>query len=216
MKFNKYIDFCKTVESVPEKVQVDMTRLKTVVNVVTKGNELLDQMKKEIFYGKEIDDTKWLTGLLSINVTMNDAVDHHRMCMNHKSHVKSNLDFDVRIAHSIIGINTEAGELLEAFSAAAIPRHSGKYDPDGCISEFDTVNFGEELGDLMWYTAIGVDAGHLDFDNILQTNQTKLESRYSSGGFSADESTNRTLNDERKILEDGFDGSISEDTTIPE
>lgn len=196
MDYQKYIEFCRTTESIPDTVTVDKNRLSTAVRLVTTANQMLDLLKKNIFYGKGVDETKWLDLLRTVNQATSDGMEHHRKCMNHPTDREEVLDFDVRLAHSIIGMNTETGEVLEAFEKAVFGDE-----------EFDTVNFGEELGDIQWYTAIGVDAGGLNFDQVLETNKTKLQSRYSSGSFSNEEANQRDLDTEREILEDGLETS---------
>lgn len=193
MNYNEYVEFCRTTESVPDTVTVDKDRFETVLDLVIQSNELLDMLKKNIFYGKDVDQTKWLNTLRVINKRMGDAMGMENARLNHPRDRDEVLDVNVRLAHSIIGMSTETGELLSALQQHVI---------DG--EEFDVANFGEELGDLQWYTAIGVDAGQLDFDKIIETNVTKLQKRYSSGSFSKEEAVNRDLDSEREILEDGI------------
>lgn len=208
MKYQEYVEFCRTTESVPDTVTVDVERFQTVLELVIQSTELLDMLKKNIFYGKDVDQTKWLAALRKINKEMGEAMAFENTRLNHPRERDEVLDVNVRLAHSIIGMSTETGELLQALQKSVVEGE-----------EFDTVNFGEELGDLQWYHAIGVDAAQLDFDQILQTNRTKLEKRYSSGSFSADEAINRDLDSEREILEDGIDdndGRMSLDDKLNE
>jgi len=208
MKFEKYIELCKTTESASgENLEVDVQRLNTAIQLITTGNRLLDLLKKEMFYGKNVNGEDWLSLLRNINLSMNDAMEHHRKSMAHTI-CTDNVIVNRRIAHSIIGINTEAGELLEALDASI--NLSGSSNNKNV--EFDLVNYGEELGDLCWYMAIGIDAANLTFNDVLNTNRKKLESRYSSGKFTKTEAIERSLDKERKILEDG----ITEDTTLPD
>lgn len=203
MKYADYIQFCKTTESVPNAVTVDYHRLEAAVKLVTTANKLLDLLKKNIFYGKAVDEAKWLNGLRVINETMTEAMEQQYRRMKHPQDRDQQLNFDVRLAHAIIGMSTETGEILEAFEEAVFKG-----------GEFDVVNFGEELGDVQWYTAIGVDAGNLDFDNILETNRNKLQARYSSGSFSNEEANERDLTTERSILEDGISEAASLDDNV--
>jgi hypothetical protein len=66
---------------------------------------------------------------------------------------------------------------------------------------FDTVGWGEEIGDLSWYEALGCDAAGVDRDQILQANITKLEKRNKGQKFNAEATINRDAEAERAQLE---------------
>lgn len=203
MEYSVYQAFCKTTESVPETITTDIGRLESAVNLSIVSSKLLDLVKKNAFYSKPIDETKWSSLLRELNLILNDANEDQRKHLSGYRLDPQPINFDTRLGHSIIGLSTETGELLESFHATAF---GGK--------EFDVVNFGEELGDLQWYTAIGVDAGRLDFDGILQTNKTKLEARYASGKFTSVEANDRNLTVERQILQDGIGANPNEGIVV--
>jgi NTP pyrophosphatase (non-canonical NTP hydrolase) len=207
MDYKEYQDFCKTTESLPEKVTVDNERFDAVTALFINASELLDMLKKNIFYERPIDEAKWLDQLKSANRNIADLISRQNVRINHPTNRDTELDVDVRIAHSIIGMCTETGELLEALTKSL--------DPD---VDFDVVNFGEELGDMHWYAAIGSDAANQDFETILQTNRTKLEKRYNEGKFTETNANVRDLEAERTILEDGLEdvGSVVEEKVVTE
>ena len=91
--------------------------------------------------------------------------------------------------HAIIGICTEAGELLEA-----IYKHKWKGE------DFDVVNAKEETGDLFWYLAILFRRHNWNIKAIWDRNIEKLTKRYGKK-FSKEKANNRDLKAERKILE---------------
>lgn len=94
----------------------------------------------------------------------------------------------IDIIHAILGIATEAGELLEALN---------KFLSDG---EFDTVNLKEECGDLFWYQAILANATDNTFEGIQSTVIAKLKKRFPDK-FTEEDANNRDLIAEREILE---------------
>jgi len=63
-----------------------------------------------------------------------------------------------RLLHGMIGMCTEAGELLDA-----LKRHFYYVKEDGTRKDLDEVNLLEEVGDLCWYMAIITDVMDLDF-----------------------------------------------------
>lgn len=98
-------------------------------------------------------------------------------------------ELDGHIVHAILGIATEGGELLEA---AVKTLFNGE--------AFDIVNFQEELGDVAWYRAIGLNAvGQPIIENDKQ-NIEKLLARFPDK-FDANLAINRDTAAERRVLE---------------
>jgi NTP pyrophosphatase (non-canonical NTP hydrolase) len=95
----------------------------------------------------------------------------------------------VRCLHSVMGISTESGELLDAIK---------KHVYYG--AQLDTTNLFEELGDLFWYMAILADELDFDFEKVMQKNIEKLKMRY-GGAFDAQKANSRNLTRERGVLE---------------
>lgn len=98
---------------------------------------------------------------------------------------------NVRLLHGVMGIVTEAGELMDQLKGHIF------YD-----KMLDAVNVQEELGDLEWYMAIvrsvlGVSQGH-----IQQRNVEKLRRRYPET-YSHVSALNRDLESEREALTSG-------------
>ncbi len=91
--------------------------------------------------------------------------------------------------HCSIGINTEAGELMDAFKRAIYYR-----------KPLDVVNVGEEIADIMWYLSNLCRLLNLDFETLLQNNIDKLKVRFPDK-FSEEKALNRDLISERKELE---------------
>lgn len=93
------------------------------------------------------------------------------------------------LLHCVIGINTESGELMDAFK-----KHIFYGKP------LDLVNVGEELADIMWYVSNMCRLSGLDFEKLLENNINKLRVRFPDK-FSQDNALNRDLEAERKELE---------------
>ena len=95
----------------------------------------------------------------------------------------------INLLHSAIGLATEAAEALDM-----LKKHIYYGKP------LDIVNFKEELGDGLWYAAIGAEACSSTIEEIQETNISKLRARYPEK-FTEDKAENRNLAVERKILE---------------
>jgi NTP pyrophosphatase (non-canonical NTP hydrolase) len=98
---------------------------------------------------------------------------------------------DIDILHAALGIATEAGELLDPFKKAMFYGKS-----------IDLVNIDEEVGDILWYVAIYLNARGLTFEQVMQQNIDKLRTRYPEK-FTSEQAINRDLDAERETLEQG-------------
>ena len=87
---------------------------------------------------------------------------------------------ELRLVHATMGISGEAGELLDA-----VKKHVFYRKP------LDVDNVKEEIGDIMWYAAIALDAVGSSFEEVMALNQAKLSKRYSSGSFSEKQAQER-------------------------
>jgi len=162
-----------------ERVSLGYFR-ETIAEAVEVLNRL-DAIKKTLFYGREMgvpapgENVATLAKLpewISDNATPEaDAA-------------------AINIIHAIIGKATEAGELLEALSAAA----------EG--EAFDAVNALEEVGDGFWYDALLLRAIGSNFGEAQSVNIAKLRRRFPNA-FTEFDANNRDLFEERKILEKG-------------
>lgn len=131
-------------------------------------SKMIDFAKRQAFYGKKPTREK-LAGLM-------DGVKNA-----HDSQIGELNDIDLGsqkhdpdIIHAIIGMATEAGEMLELMTEYL-------RNPNG---EINLVNAIEELGDMQWYLYLFLSAVNksantqLDMTDVLQANINKLSQRY--------------------------------------
>lgn len=145
----------------------------------------LDEIKKALFYGREIDVPLAANGQphaatlakLPAWIAVDASDEAERNAVN--------------IIHGIIGKATEAGELLEALAATA---NEGQ--------PFDGVNAVEEVGDGFWYDALVLRALGSNFGEAQTVNIAKLRHRFPNA-FTEFDANNRDLFGERTILEGG-------------
>lgn len=95
-----------------------------------------------------------------------------------------------RLTHASLGLCTEAAELADA-----IKKHIFYGKP------LDKVNLVEEVGDILWYASIVLDACQSSFDEAMYKNIAKLRKRYPQGIFSASRAIHRDVEAEREVLE---------------
>lgn len=183
-QLQQYVQDAIRTESRIESIQTDTVELLHIMRAYVAVGNMLDDMKKNIFYGKAVNPQKWRQNKL-------DAIQHLADCSQLSTIPTDKLDVDSRLFHAIIGMATESTELVEAIIKAVDTN-----------ADIDHVNVQEELGDLNWYQAIAVDASNADWDKILETNISKLKHRYPEK-FTSDKAINRDLDTERQILEDG-------------
>ena len=103
-----------------------------------------------------------------------------------------------RINQGIIGIATEAGELLDALKKNMFQQRP-----------YDITNLKEECGDLFFYFTELMSAIDTNLEEVMEMNRAKLAHRYIDK-FNKDESINRDLDKEREILEQSEKGNKDE------
>lgn len=96
----------------------------------------------------------------------------------------------VDLLHAGIGLATESAEFLDALKKTIF---YGK--------QLDEVNLAEELGDLLWYIALAMNALDTDFEKQMQVNIDKLKLRYPEK-FTEEAAEVRDLVAERELLEE--------------
>ena len=95
-----------------------------------------------------------------------------------------------RLTHAGLGLCTEAAELADS-----VKKHIFYGKP------LDKVNLVEEIGDILWYSAIVLDACQSSFDEAMDKNIAKLRKRYPQGIFSASKAIHRDVEAERAVLD---------------
>lgn len=137
----------------------------------------LDAIKKSIFYGRDFPPAEsYGVSFMDCNALPPrlEGIDPHKAEL---------------IIHSILGKATESVELLELLNNVLFMG-----------SQFDEINFVEEIGDGQWYDAIGLAAVDFTFDECQRRNIAKLRARFPDK-FTEYDANNRDLFAERKILE---------------
>lgn len=156
------------------------------INAAIEACRKLDQVKKTLFYGRD-------NNLVAL------GQEHIREIRNRVGGGGTNGE---RVIHAIIGIATEAGELLEGLRK--------DYNGDTGSIGFDAVNIREELGDVFWYMAILASECGFSFDDVMRVNIAKLRQRYPNA-FTEYDAENRNLIAERQLLEQNL---VAEPTTL--
>lgn len=98
---------------------------------------------------------------------------------------------EVDIAHAIVGIGTEAGELAEMLWEFIYGSR-----------EMDMLHLKEEIGDVMWYIAILLNSIGSSFEEVAAMNISKLAARYPEK-FTSANAESRNLEAEAAALKKG-------------
>lgn len=151
--------------------------LRANFEAMMKIGEAAGILKKFIYYGKEPEEyLPAVAAHMSQVQTFRDSAQTHETCM---------------LIHCILGLIDEVGEMTQAL-----------YQHLYLGNEFDRVNFNEELGDALWYMALGAKyLNHTSFAVIMLANFAKLNTRYGTGTWTQDGALDRDLDAERKALE---------------
>lgn len=188
MELQQYVQGAIRTESKIQYAQVhDLFAFLAVLRAFIASAQLLDLYKKNMFYKKPINEEKWSAAKRLLEQGLSELGRGTYLPLT--AVARDIVAADSRLLHSIIGLATETGELIEAL----LKQVTG----EGAL---DIVNVQEEFGDLAWYQAIGVDAMQADWEQILETNLAKLKARYPEK-FTSENAINRDLDKERDILE---------------
>lgn len=185
MDLAQYVQDAIRTESMIETVETDYDSLVAIMEIFVAAGNLLDDFKKNIFYKKPIDQSKWSKNIDTLYTTPGHIIEDVEDLESNKTQVNIN----PRLLHALIGIATESTELIEAILIALQQN-----------KPIDQVNVLEEMGDIFWYSAIAIDATNGNWDQILETNIAKLKHRYPDK-FTSENAINRDLIAEREILE---------------
>lgn len=183
MQLDLFVEDALKTENRIKKVKVNKDLFNELRLILIAAGSMLDQIKKNTFYDKpfNIDD------LARNTYTLNNAINRlSHLDINNVTEEVTDFPINPRIFHSIVGIQTESTELLEAL--------------DITQKELDNINIAEEFGDLDWYKAIGVDELGISWDTVLETVIAKLKARYPNK-FTSEDAINRNLDKEREILD---------------
>lgn len=193
MDLKQYVQDAIRTESRIDTVTTDRALLTSMLKAYIASGNVLDMIKKNVFYGKPIDRNKFNNYLSNIiNVGIQTEM-FSNITVNGQEYTTppSDIDIDPRLFHSLIGILTESTELAEALLKIIVTGKS------------DDVNILEEFGDIGWYEAIGIDTLDGDFETILNTNIEKLRQRFPEK-FTSEHAIDRDLINERQTLEQGL------------
>jgi len=185
MDLQQFVQDALRTESQKEHIQANKEVVLNLLDAYIAIGNLLDQVKKNAFYGKPYDIPKWdgnLTVARDSIVTLLQEEDNiHPM-------TTEQLEVNPRVFHGVVGSCTESTEMVEALVSSMFG------------DELDGVNMGEEIGDQLWYFAILIDELGLDFETIATAVINKLKLRYPEK-FTSDKAINRDLGTEREALE---------------
>jgi len=184
---DQYVQDAIRTESPVTEIQANPEFLSHIIESIVALSSILDQVKKNAFYGKKFDTIKISGALHTGKVSIQEMIGEIVTREIHPVEQKQLIPVDTRLFHSVIGIASESAELLEALKLDGTP--------------IDTINMLEEFGDLNWYQAIGIDQAGGSFEQVLERNIAKLKARYPNK-FTSEHAINRDVVKERAILED--------------
>lgn len=146
--------------------KVPPAEMELMFHAVEVATQWADRVKRALFYGADLDQRAVaLPTSLSLDSKHRDLI------------------------HGILGMFTEAGELMEHLHAVL----RGE-------TNVDIVNLVEELGDSYWYAAILHRITHTKPSEAMYVNIVKLTARYPER-FTEYAALNRDLGNERAMLE---------------
>lgn len=209
MNPTEYIQQAIKTESAPKTINFGTLGLHSSLAMFCAAADVADLIKRAIFYGKELDMEKF-QGLLEVvannagflftqskNGLLTDPKDLDKIEVLGESLSEIDLaNVNIRLLHAALGHFSESGEKLMAIGRQ-LEGH-----------ELDKVNYSEEIGDGLWYSAVELDELSLTFEQVMRQNikklQDKFAGRYKTGEFSNEQAINRDVVAERQVLEESI------------
>lgn len=195
MELNQFQGLALRTESQISGIKLNAGNLVSLLKVVIEVTEILDAVKKAVFYNKTAKLEGDLTARLHALATLIEALKWQNSGRGPVGAIMAEetiKNVDPRVFHGILGIITESGELASAL-LKSIENEDTPIDP---------VNIQEEMSDIAWYKAILHDSLNLDWGQGLENVINKLRIRYPEK-YSDDAAANRDLESERAALEVG-------------
>lgn len=190
MDHKEFIQNALKTESVVDELKIDRRILIDTFKLFVMTTELLDAIKKKVFYGnpKKYDQVyiETFSKMVSLIYTIGYNYERLKEGVYEEEYPE---DVNTRIAHGVIGVASEAGELVECLLKSL---ESGE--------PLDMVNLAEELFDGDWYKVPISDECNIEWENEWERIINKLRVRFGEK-FSEGSANNRNLDAERKVLE---------------
>jgi NTP pyrophosphatase (non-canonical NTP hydrolase) len=184
MNLVEYQEKALRTESIVTEVVADKNELLHVLSIFVTAGEMLDCLKKKIYYKNPKKYNEKFQELSDSLKFFDTCADRH----HGEQQEEPLIGIDPRVFHGIVGASTESAELAAALM---------KYITTG---QLDGVNVQEEMADTSWYFAILNDSLDLSWEEGLVRNIAKLKARYPEK-YSDESAEVRDLDTERKILE---------------
>lgn len=210
MELKNYSKEALRTESIVDNISgISCPSIYSALLAVVAVGDVIDQIKKTIFYGKQVDQARMLKDIESavefLRDISKDISDNNLTDPGFADSFLTELygievgpdqakSIDTRILHVVLGVVSESAEMAKSLTK----------NIEG--EPIDMVNMSEEIGDLNWYAnGIFPDASGISYQKYLETNIVKLAVRYPdkfSSWLALDE--NRNLVEERKALVAGM------------
>jgi len=104
--------------------------------------------------------------------------EYQKKALRTKGNYTDNID---QLINGVMGLTGESGEVIDLIKKYLYQGH-----------ELDKNKIIDELGDVLWYINLIVDAVNVDLEDIARCNIKKLEQRYPTGYFRVEDSVNRS------------------------
>ncbi len=186
LPINELAKLAIRTESKVEDLNGQESQLRLALELAIIAGEILDQVKRKIFYGENGDYKAEKLNAAAEKLAKLDAFDITADEFINRNAKLALEGANTRVIHGIIGLITETAELGEALLT---------YIDTG---SFDAVNVVEELGDVRWYETVIQDELNITDGDLFQLLIAKLSARYGDK-FSDTAAVLRDIGNEREV-----------------
>lgn len=188
MNTNTLAKLAIRTESVVPDLNNQEAQLRMALNLAIIAGEILDQVKRKIFYGEKGGYKPEKLNAAAEKLAQIDAFDFTADEFTSMAAKAPAAGINTRVVHGIVGVLTEGAELAEALVAALD------------TGTMDQVNLIEESSDVLWYLTIMQDEFEFPFEGMYQFLIAKLSERYGDK-FTDQAATLRDIGSERDVME---------------
>lgn len=165
MELNDYLEEALKTEISIDAVNINKEQLKNLLMITKHTMNMLNVVKRNVFYKEDIDNDYILEECYKLNETMQGFVSHNtKLDAGDEYPIDDGLD--LRIFHAIFGVICQSRPLSQLLLDALEQNH------------FDLVKIRQELSDSHFFQALFYNSSGMDWNRSLELNLESLRKKY--------------------------------------
>jgi NTP pyrophosphatase (non-canonical NTP hydrolase) len=194
--YPQFVDALDAAKKMPPAVPVPDI-LPFVLSSLSSSLSVLDMLKKNLFYGKEVDFYVLRERMILAQSAMGAACES--LSVSGRFVFQEDI-VPVRLLHGVIGMATEVGELLDVILSLQDKYLFCKKAGAAELQDNDLQTLLEECGDVSFYKTAVLNSIGFTASDEQRANIAKLSRRYPGGVFNAEQAISRDTSAEAQAM----------------